>query len=399
MADGVDIVLEHDLADTSFRNIVNSLPELVDEDKIKLVEAFKSLSWYYKNNLLGQLEKTEKINKNSHSEKVQFIKDFLHEELGNFIEITTQPQHQYQWPTDEQAYISTSPQSPKVLPKIIHNNLKAKDISSLLELERLIGLDQVKLEIRKLTAFTEMTKLRSKYNLKSNKQSLHMIFKGNPGTGKTTVARLLGKILHEIGVLSIGHVIELDRSNLTSKYQGEIEQRINDYAEQAKGGILFIDEIYSLYQKGDHGDQGKQGIEVLLKVIEDKRDDFVCIGAGYIDEVNEFLGSNPGLLSRFSLHIHFDDYTSEQLLEIALQMFEERDYTMNDSFKEKLSQYVLKEKERENFANARVIRNIVESAIREQSLRLFNSNEEITEKDLMTILGEDFNYEAVSLKQ
>lgn len=395
MADGVDIALEHDLADSSFLKIMNDLPELTEEDKEKMLEAFKSLSWYYKNSLLGQLEKPEKFSLRDNSKKLNLIKSFLGDELGR--DLSTNTKHQYQWLSDEQAYISTQPETPKIKPKVIANNLTAKDVSSLLELENLIGLDQVKLEIRKLTAFTEMTKLRQKYNLKSNKQSLHMIFKGNPGTGKTTVARLLGKILHEIGVLSIGHVIELDRSNLTSKYQGEIEQRINEYAEQAKGGILFIDEIYSLYQRGDHGDQGKQGIEVLLKIIEDKREDFVCIGAGYIGEVNEFLGSNPGLLSRFSIHINFDDYTTDQLLDIAVHMFEERDYIMEDSFKELIQEYLQKEKDTENFANARVVRNIVESAIREQSLRLFNSDLKITEKDLMTIIGDDFKYEAIKL--
>ena len=398
MADGVDIVLEHDLADSSFWNIINELDDVIEEDKEAMMEVFKSFSWFYKNRLLDQLEKPGKFNDRDHSKKIEFIRNFLGDELGN-IRDAAPTKHQYQWPTDEQAYISTQPQSPRIAPKIIANNLTAKDVSSLVELEQLIGLDQVKLEVRKLTAFTEMSKLRQAHNLKSNKQSLHMIFKGNPGTGKTTVARLLGKILNEIGVLSIGHVVELDRSNLTSKYQGEIEQRISEYAEQAKGGVLFIDEIYSLYQKGDHGDQGKQGIEVLLKIIEDKRDDFVCIGAGYIDEVNEFLGSNPGLLSRFSLHINFDDYTTEQLLDIAAHMFEERDYSMDDSFKEKLNEFLQKEKDTENFANARVVRNIVESAIREQSLRLFNSDKQISEQDLMTIIGEDFKYEPVNIKK
>lgn len=396
MADGVDIVLEHDLADSSFWNIINDLHDVIEEDKEDMMEVFKSFSWFYKNRLLAQLEKPDKFNNRDHSKKLDFIKDFLGDELGN-IRDAAQPKHQYQWPTDDQAYISSQPQTPRIMPKIIANNLTAKDVSSLIELEQLIGLDQVKLEVRKLTAFAEMSKLRQAYNLKSNKQSLHMIFKGNPGTGKTTVARLLGKILNEIGVLSIGHVVELDRSNLTSKYQGEIEQRISEYAEQAKGGVLFIDEIYSLYQKGDHGDQGKQGIEVLLKIIEDKRDDFVCIGAGYIDQVNEFLGSNPGLLSRFSLHINFDDYTTEQLLDIAVHMFEERDYIMDDSFKEKLHEFLQKEKDTENFANARVIRNIVESAIREQSLRLFNSEQQISEQDLMNIIGEDFKYDSIKI--
>ena len=388
MGDGADLVLDHDIADSSFFNILNNLPD-VGADKENMMLAFESLSYYYKNSLLEQLEKPDKFSKrNGDAKKLDLIKKFLLNDLDN-AKLSTNSFR----PTYEEPSVPKS-----VATKITPQKLQNKDYVALQELEKLVGLEQVKLEIKKLTAFIEMEKLRSQYNLKSTKQSLHMIFKGNPGTGKTTVARLLGEILNEIGVLSIGHVIELDRSSFTSKYQGETEQKIVDYIEQANGGILFIDEIYSLYQKGDHGDQGKQGTEVLLKAIEDKREDFVCIGAGYTNEVNEFLGSNPGLLSRFSLHIDFEDYTTDQLLDITVHMFEERDYIMDDSFKELLNQYLLKEKDTENFANARVIRNIVESAIREQSLRLFNWDKEIDEKDLMTILGEDFKYESVKLK-
>src|SRR5699024_7398649 len=184
--------------------------------------------------------------------------------------------------------------------------IEKKEYESLKHLDDLIGLDEVKQKIRELIALTELSKYRQQYNLKPQMQSLHMIFKGNPGTGKTTVARVLGQILNEVGVLSSGHVIELDRSHLVSRYQGDIEQRIVQYADEAKGGILFIDEVYSLHQPGDHNDQGKQGIEVLLKVIEDKRDDFICIGAGYVDEVNTFLTRNPGLVSLFEIYMYLE---------------------------------------------------------------------------------------------
>jgi len=382
-----DFDMNHEIASFGFWNIIQDSPHVSEEQKQKMMKAFESLSYYYKTTLLGQLEKMEKAGgRNNDTKKMEFIESYLFSSSDQALQKST----------SSVLPLSTSED---VITPIVNKNREKKDYLSLLELENLTGLDRVKLEVRKLLAFTEMSKLRKKHNLKSERQSLHMIFKGNPGTGKTTVARLLGKILHEIGVLSIGHVIELDRSNLTSKYQGEIEQRISEYAEQAKGGILFIDEIYSLHQKGDHGDQGKQGIEVLLKVIEDKRDDFVCIGAGYVDEVNEFLGSNPGLLSRFSIHIDFDDYTIEQLLKIAQGMFEERDYVMDESFKELFKQCMVEEMKGENFANARVVRNIVESAIREQSLRLFNSDKIFTEKDLITITGADFKYEPVILKK
>lgn len=391
MATGADLDFHHDIVDIAFSNILQEFPDISEEDKQKLMNAFESLSYYYKDTLLVRLENRGDYKRfNDKFKKIEFIRSFLFDDVDDTKERTKK----FVTLNDDESSLLQQ----EVIAPIIHKTAKKKkDYMALTELENLIGLDRVKLEVRKLLALTEMSKRRKQYNLSSPLQSFHMIFKGNPGTGKTTVARLLGEILHEVGVLSSGHVIELDRSQLISKYQGEIEQRIVQYVEQAKGGILFIDEIYSLHQEKDSNDQGKHGIEVLLKVMEDKRHDFIFIGAGYTSNVNEFLKSNPGLVSRFPIHIDFEDYTVEQLLDIAVSMLEERDYVMDDTFKELLAKNLQEEMNRDNFANARVVRNIVESAIREQSLRLYNSGKETGLEELMTIISEDFKYESVKL--
>lgn len=395
----VDFEWSHDMANYGFRNTLQDLPGLVEDQKDQMMKAFEPLSYYYKNSLFKQLDKLDK-SLDSNSQKVEYIKKFLFGESNdapkeNMIYSCVPALYKETVMTPMVINPGLQKEATSVATTVVEEGYKKRIYQSLNELDKLTGLDNVKQEIRKLVALIEISKLRRKYNYKSKKQSLHMLFKGNPGTGKTTVARMLGKILNEIGVLSIGHVIELDRSNLTSKFQGDIEQRIVDYAKQASGGILFIDEIYSLHHKGDNNDQGKQGIEVLLKVIEDKRDDFVFIGAGYVNEVNEFLGSNPGILSRVAMHIDFEDYTIDQLLDIATGMFDEQDYAMDASFKELFLKCMEKEIDTVNFGNARVVRNIVESSIRQHALRLFNSDQEIHQEDLNTICGEDFHYKKV----
>ncbi|AEO93841.1 gp596 [Bacillus phage G] len=275
-----------------------------------------------------------------------------------------------------------------------------KKVSSLESLNKLIGLEKVKEQVQGLIAHEEISKLRASHGLKHQKHTLHMMFKGNPGTGKTTVARLLGEIFKEIGVLSTGHVVEIDRASLVSRYQGDFEERVTEFVNKAKGGILFIDEIYSLFDSGKGDDQSQRGIPVLLKLIEDQREDFICIGAGYTKEVNQFLESNPGLKSRFPVHIEFDDYTEEQLIAIATSMLGSQDYKMDDEFIEKFKKCVEEEKQHKDFGNARTVRNIIESSIRQQSLRLFSIDKQDLNKDkLSTIIGGDFKYEPLRLEE
>ncbi|RKD25004.1 hypothetical protein BEP19_03995 [Ammoniphilus oxalaticus] len=406
MADNMaDIDTHNEIIEYKFSSILAELPGINQEAKDNMMKEFSSLSMYYKNTLLDQLEKFE-------STRAKFIDSFLfdsnqmdmeqieQEHWGSLGEVlkAKADARATAVKTANAVRAAEKQKEQVVTPPKFSKKIEKKNYASMQNLDDLIGLEKVKVKIRELVALTEMSKYRQQYNLKPQTQALHMIFKGNPGTGKTTVARLLGQILHEIGVLSKGHVIELDRSHLVSRYQGDIEQRIVQYAEEAKGGILFIDEVYSLHQPGDHNDQGKQGIEVLLKVIEDKRDDFICIGAGYVDRVNQFLGSNPGLLSRFPIHIDFDDYSNEELHDIAISMFEERDYKIDDSFTDQFMECLEEERKKDNFANGRIVRNIVEAAIREQSLRLFDMDREITEKELIEICGTDFKYEPVVLE-
>lgn len=273
-----------------------------------------------------------------------------------------------------------------------------REYQSLKALNELIGLDKVKGQVNELIALTEISRLRKQHNLGGEKQGLHMIFKGNPGTGKTTVARLLGRIFKEIGVLSSGHVVEIDRSSVVSKYQGEIERKMSEAVDNAVGGILFIDEMYGLFDADKSEDSGKHGINTLLKLVEDRRDEFICIGAGYSDEMDELLGSNPGLKSRFSIHLDFEDYTEEQLLSIAVDMFNKQDYKIDDSFTKLFTECMKEEKDSHQFGNGRVVRNIIESAIRKQSIRLFNSDQDLNRDELMKIVGEDFQYVPVVLK-
>lgn len=264
------------------------------------------------------------------------------------------------------------------------------------KLQKLPGLETVKKQVEELISFVKIAKLRDKFNLKNDLQSLHMMFKGNPGTGKTTVARLLGEILREIGVLSIGHVVEVNRGDLVSPYQGVFEKNVKELVEEAKGGILFIDEIYSLFSQNNN-DQTHTGISVLLAEIENHTTEFICIGAGYSDEVDTFINSNPGLLSRFPIHLDFENYSNEQLVDIAELMFSEKDYNMSPAFVEKLKETVKKEREDEHFGNARVIRNIVESSIREQAFRLILLETDLTKEQLMEITEDDFKYKTIKL--
>lgn len=264
------------------------------------------------------------------------------------------------------------------------------------KLQKLPGLETVKRQVEELISFVKIAKQRDKFNLKNDLQSLHMMFKGNPGTGKTTVARLLGEILKEIGVLEKGHVVEVNRGDLVSQYQGVFEETVKELVKKAKGGILFIDEIYSLFSQNSD-DQTHTGISVLLAEIENHTTEFICIGAGYSDEVDTFINSNPGLLSRFPIHLDFENYSNEQLVDIAELMFNEKDYNMSPAFVEKLKETVKKEREDEHFGNARVIRNIVESSIREQAFRLNLLETDLTKEQLMEITEDDFKYKPIKL--
>jgi stage V sporulation protein K len=258
------------------------------------------------------------------------------------------------------------------------------------ELDQLIGLDNVKKLIKEIYAWLYINKARKEKGLKVNKQALHMIFKGNPGTGKTTVARLLGRLFFEMNVLSKGHFIEAERADLVGEYIGHTANKTRDLIKKARGGILFIDEAYSLARGGEK-DFGKEAIDTLVKGMEDYCEDLVVILAGYPAEMDYFLSLNPGLPSRFPLMIEFPDYTVDELVKIAKQMLRERDYEFTIEAERKLYYHIeelLEGRSGGKFSNGRYIRNLIEKAIRKQAVRLLHEGR-YDKKELMLIRDRD----------
>lgn len=209
------------------------------------------------------------------------------------------------------------------------------------------------------------------------------VFKGNPGTGKTTVARILGSIFKELGVLSKGHLVEVERADLVGEYIGHTAQKTREQIKKALGGILFVDEAYSLARGGEK-DFGKESIDCLVKAMEDHRDDLVLILAGYREEMEYFLQTNPGLRSRFPIRIDFPDYTLDELLEIAQIFLAERDYCLSPSAREELLRQLQVAHNLRHTGNARLVRNIIERAIRRQAVRL-SSQKNLSRDQLMLI--------------
>jgi stage V sporulation protein K len=263
------------------------------------------------------------------------------------------------------------------------------------ELERLIGLREAKKLMYEIHALLRVNKEREKHNLKLEKQVYHMVFKGNPGTGKTTVARLFGKLFREMGILSKGHLIEVERADLVGEFIGHTAQKTRELIKKALGGILFIDEAYSLARGGEK-DFGKEAIDCLTKALEDHGNDFICILAGYTDEMDAFLELNPGLPSRFPIQLRFADYTVDELISIAELMVEGKEYKLSPSAREKLRHHLMRKRNdvfEVNFSNARYVRNAIEQAIRRQAVRLLDVAEP-TRDEVMTLLPEDFVWPA-----
>lgn len=243
--------------------------------------------------------------------------------------------------------------------------------SALEELEQMIGLDKVKEMISEFEAFLWVQKRRREAGLKAEPQVLHMVFKGNPGTGKTTVAGILGRLFRELGLLEKGHMVAVERADLVGEFIGHTAQKTRDHIKRALGGVLFIDEAYSLARGGEK-DFGKEAIDTLVKGMEDHRNELVVILAGYRDEMEWFLRQNPGLRSRFPIHIEFPDYTVPELLLIADHMAVSRDYRLTDEARMVLAGWLQEPGRAEIIrqGNARLIRNIIEKAIRRQAVRI-----------------------------
>ena len=273
--------------------------------------------------------------------------------------------------------------------KKIEDKSEEESLEDLLnELNELIGLAGVKEEVSSLVNILKIKKLRESRGFKVPQVSKHLVFLGNPGTGKTTVARLLSKIYKKLGVLEKGQLVEVDRSGLVAGYVGQTAIKTQEKIDEAMGGVLFIDEAYTL-AKGEN-DFGQESIDTLLKAMEDQREDFVVIVAGYSKPMNRFLESNPGLKSRFNKSITFEDYSPNELLDIFELFCKLNDMRLSSDARDYLTQYLnkLSNEKSENFANGREMRNLFEKAFTNQANRLSHYNN-ISDEELNIIKTED----------
>lgn len=258
-----------------------------------------------------------------------------------------------------------------------------------LELEELIGLEGIKREVNNLINMVTIHKLREQNGLKTVDMSLHMVFSGNPGTGKTMIARLMARIYKSLGVLSKGHLVEVDRSGLVAGFVGQTATKTGDVIRKALGGVLFIDEAYALTSGKSDNDFGQEAVDTLLKAMEDNRDDLVVIVAGYDGLMDEFIHSNPGLESRFNRYLHFDDYSIDEMLAILDLQLNKGQYQFSEEAKAAVREYIVDANTGSiAFGNARGIRNIFERLLVAQANRLAQSSE-LDKDTLMTITEED----------
>lgn len=244
------------------------------------------------------------------------------------------------------------------------------DIDYSAELSSLVGLSQVKEDIESLRNLIKVQALRKQQGLPNTKVSYHCVFTGNPGTGKTTVARIVAGIYKELGLLSKGHLVEVDRSKLVGEYVGQTAPKTNKVIDEALDGVLFIDEAYTLV--GGQNDYGSEAIATLLKRMEDDRDRLVVILAGYTNEIKEFIDSNPGLQSRFNRYIHFEDYSAEELLDIFMRNIKKSGYNIRGDAYVQLQINIQNAtaKRDKKFGNARYVRNLFEKIVQKQANRL-----------------------------
>ena len=264
-----------------------------------------------------------------------------------------------------------------------------------LDLE-LIGLRPVKARIREIAALLVVDRARQQVGLETNPPSLHMSFTGRPGTGKTTVAARMSKILHGLGYVRKGHVVTATRDDLVGQYIGHTAPKTREMLKKAMGGVLFIDEAYYLYRPENERDYGAEAIEILLQVMEGNRDDLVVIFAGYKDRMDIFYQSNPGLSSRVANHIDFPDYSAEELLAIAQLVLAAENYRFSQEATAAFADYIHRRMQLPFFANARSIRNAIDRARMRQANRLFSRiGSPLTKLDLMTIEAEDITASSV----
>lgn len=280
----------------------------------------------------------------------------------------------------------------KAKEEVVQNEIEVESEESLEDLQKqldcMIGLEGVKQQVHSIINELKIDALRKSKGLKVSNTSKHLVFKGNPGTGKTTIARLLSKIYKQLGILEKGQLVEVDRSEIVAGYVGQTALKTKEKIDEAMGGILFIDEAYTL-AKGEN-DFGQEAIDTLLKAMEDHRDEFIVIVAGYDEPMESFLQSNPGLKSRFNEYIHFDDYSEEELFMIFGLLCEQNDFRMDLEAQDTLKSYLneLCNHKPDNFANGREMRNLFDKSKKAHSNRLASLNE-ISDEDLITFKKDD----------
>ena len=264
---------------------------------------------------------------------------------------------------------------------------KEKIEDLLAELDGYVGMDAIKEEVRSLINMVQVYKLRRENDLPTTDMSLHMVFSGNPGTGKTTVARIMARIYHSLDILSKGQLVEVDRSGLVAGYVGQTALKTQKVIDKAMGGVLFIDEAYALNGKSEN-DFGQEAIDTILKAMEDHRDDLVVIVAGYTELMDRFIHSNPGLESRFNRFLMFEDYTPEQMVAIFKMQCKKGCYVLAEGTEELVRDFISEESADDSFGNARGVRNLFEHILVAQNNRLAKM-EQVTREDLMQILPDD----------
>lgn len=271
-------------------------------------------------------------------------------------------------------------EAPEPLPKEDMKDLQA-------ELDSYIGLQTVKEEVHNLINMASVYQLRRQHDLPTTDMSLHLVFTGNPGTGKTMMARMMARIYRSLDILSRGQLVEVDRSGLVAGYVGQTAIKTQKVIEKAMGGVLFIDEAYALNGRSEN-DFGQEAIDTILKAMEDHRDDLVVIVAGYTDLMDRFIHSNPGLESRFNRFLLFDDYTTDEMVEIFRMQCKKGCYQLTEEAQPLIRDYIAEESADDSFGNARGVRNLFEHVLVAQNNRLATM-EKITREDLMTITADD----------